>query len=220
MYQFFMSLKQPDGSFVVSRNAEVDIRGIYCLFVVATLLDMLTPELIAGVPSFIASIQTYEGGFAASSQPFFDLDGNLMDKPRPAMGEAHGGYTGCAVGAWGMLQPLLSEEEKKMVDLNKLLRWLVMMQGDDEDGGGFRGRSNKLVDGCYSWWVAGSLSAVTDMIDPHEEPEEAGIEKIETGVNEDDWADQEEGFFNNRAFSLLNDERLLIPMQVGSRLTS
>jgi hypothetical protein len=50
MYKFFMSLKQPDGSFVVSRNAEVDIRGIYCLLVVATLLDMLTPELIAGVP--------------------------------------------------------------------------------------------------------------------------------------------------------------------------
>ena len=155
MYKFFMSVKQPDGSFVVSRNAEVDIRGIYCLFVVATLLDMLTPELIAGAPSFIASIQTYEGGFAASSQPFFDLEGNLMDSPRPAMGEAHGGYTGCAVGAWGMLQPLLSEAEKKMVDHDKLVRWLVIMQGDDEDGRGFRGRSNKLVDGCYSWWVAG-----------------------------------------------------------------
>ena len=215
MYQFFMSLKQPDGSFVVSRNAEVDIRGIYCLFVVATLLDMLTPELIAGVPSFIASIQTYEGGFAASSQPFFDLEGNLMERPRPAMGEAHGGYTGCAVGAWGMLQPLLSEEEKKMVDLNKLLRWLVMMQGDDEDGGGFRGRSNKLVDGCYSWWVAGSLSAVTDMIDPHEEPEEADIEKAETGVDVDDWADLEEGFFNNRAFLSSTIEHHLISYAGG-----
>jgi protein farnesyltransferase subunit beta len=200
MYNFFMSLKQLDGSFVVSHNAEVDIRGIYCLFVVATLLDILTPELIAGVPSFIASIQTYEGGFAASSQPFFDLEGNLMDNPRPAMGEAHGGYTGCAVGAWGMLQPLLSEEEKKMVDHNKLLRWLVMMQGDGEDGGGFRGRSNKLVDGCYSWWVAGSLSAVTGMLDSHEEPEEADIEKPEKDIEENEWADLEEGFFNNRAF--------------------
>ena len=29
------------------------------------------------------------------------------------------------------------------------------MQGVPVEGGGFRGRTNKLVDGCYSWWNGG-----------------------------------------------------------------
>jgi protein farnesyltransferase subunit beta len=31
------------------------------------------------------------------------------------------------------------------------------MQGLPIEGGGFRGRTNKLVDGCYSWWCAGAF---------------------------------------------------------------
>lgn len=29
------------------------------------------------------------------------------------------------------------------------------MQGNPIELGGFKGRTNKLVDGCYSWWVGG-----------------------------------------------------------------
>jgi protein farnesyltransferase subunit beta len=29
------------------------------------------------------------------------------------------------------------------------------MQGSEIELGGFKGRTNKLVDGCYSWWVGG-----------------------------------------------------------------
>lgn len=36
-------------SVVPSRN----VRGIYCLLVCATLLDMLTPELVAGTSNFL-----------------------------------------------------------------------------------------------------------------------------------------------------------------------
>jgi protein farnesyltransferase subunit beta len=32
------------------------------------------------------------------------------------------------------------------------------MQGIDVEMGGFKGRTNKLVDGCYSWWCGGSFS--------------------------------------------------------------
>ena len=32
------------------------------------------------------------------------------------------------------------------------------------DLGGFRGRTNKLVDGCYSWWVGGCF-ALLDGLD-------------------------------------------------------
>ena len=32
------------------------------------------------------------------------------------------------------------------------------MQGVDIELGGFKGRTNKLVDGCYSWWCGGAFS--------------------------------------------------------------
>jgi len=31
------------------------------------------------------------------------------------------------------------------------------------DLGGFRGRTNKLVDGCYSWWVGGCFALVAGL---------------------------------------------------------
>jgi protein farnesyltransferase subunit beta len=35
-----------------------------------------------------------------------------------------------------------------------------LQQGEAIEAGGFRGRSNKLVDGCYSWWVGGGVPVV------------------------------------------------------------
>jgi len=32
------------------------------------------------------------------------------------------------------------------------------MQGVDIELGGFKGRTNKLVDGCYAWWCGGSFA--------------------------------------------------------------
>ncbi|KAG6336087.1 hypothetical protein ID866_3013 [Astraeus odoratus] len=171
MYKFFMSLKQRDGSFLVSHDAEVDVRGIYCLLVVAHLLDLLTPELLEGTPAFIASCQTYEGGFSSASQPYFsaEADGStvLLDSIRPPLGEAHGGYTFCALATWIMLQPYLKLQEPAVnpptVDYQRLMRWLVQLQGSDVELGGFRGRTNKLVDGCYSWWVGGCFALLASL---------------------------------------------------------
>jgi hypothetical protein len=41
------------------------------------------------------------------------------------------------------------------MNLKSLLRWMVNMQGGEFDLGGFKGRTNKLIHGCYSWWVGG-----------------------------------------------------------------
>lgn len=162
MYKWFLSLKQSDGSFLVSHDAEVDVRGLYCLLVTATLLDLLTPELLAGVPEFIAACQSYEGGFSSSSLPYFDgTDASKLTTS--CLGEAHGGYTFSCLASWVLVQPYLvalresGEFTKASVSINfkSLLRWMVNMQGGELDLGGFRGRTNKLVDGCYSWWVGG-----------------------------------------------------------------
>ncbi|KAM6499858.1 Terpenoid cyclases/protein prenyltransferase alpha-alpha toroid [Amanita muscaria] len=165
MYKFFMSLKQKDGSFLVSKHSEVDVRGIYCLLVAATLLDLSTPELVEGTAEFIASCQTYEGGFASSSQPYFSAGDapTLLKWPRPSLGEAHGGYTYCSLASWVMLQPFNNngaytpKEDKPSINIPNLVRWAAQMQGNEIELGGFKGRTNKLVDGCYSWWCGGTF---------------------------------------------------------------
>jgi len=164
-----MSLKQPDGSFLVSHDAEIDVRGLYCLLVTATLLNILTPELLAGVPQFLVSCQSYEGGFSSGSQSYYSSS-ELLDSPRPSLGEAHGGYTFSSLASWVLVQPYLtalresgaftpSSPEPK-INLKSLLRWTANMQGGGLDMGGFRGRTNKLVDGCYSWWVGGCFPLI------------------------------------------------------------
>jgi protein farnesyltransferase subunit beta len=50
-----------------------------------------------------------------------------------------------------------TSEPKPEINYKRLLRWLSNMQGSEVEIGGFKGRTNKLVDGCYSWWVGGSF---------------------------------------------------------------
>ncbi|CAG8693936.1 17759_t:CDS:2, partial [Racocetra persica] len=53
LYKWFMKLKQPDGSFIMHEGGEVDIRGAYCILATATLINLITPELIAGTADWI-----------------------------------------------------------------------------------------------------------------------------------------------------------------------
>ena len=189
MYKWFLSLKQPDGSFLVSHDAEIDVRGLYCLLVTATLLSLLTPELLEGVPEFIAACQSYEGGFSSSSLPYYN-GADISNFPKPCLGEAHGGYTFSCLASWVLVQPYLAALRESgdpakpsvAINLKTLLRWMVNMQGGEFDIGGFRGRTNKLVDGCYSWWVGGcfplleslgvSVEPTADVAQPSKSEEE------------------------------------------------
>ncbi|EJC99512.1 terpenoid cyclases/Protein prenyltransferase [Fomitiporia mediterranea MF3/22] len=198
LYAFFMSLKQPDGSFLVSRDSEVDVRGIYCLLCVATLLNMLTPELVEGTASFIASLQTYEGGFSNASHPYFFAEPasleTLLDYPRPPLGEAHGGYTFCALASWVLLRPLMNKdvERKRAINLRKLTRWLSLMQGTEVELGGFKGRTNKLVDACYSWWVGGCFALLRSLgVGVHPPIPQQQHQGDEEDGDDEQWADVE-----------------------------
>ncbi|KIK69806.1 hypothetical protein GYMLUDRAFT_34210 [Collybiopsis luxurians FD-317 M1] len=150
LYNLFLSLKEPDGSFRVSSNGEVDVRGVYCLLAAAKLTGIMTEELVKGTREWLVGCQTFEGGFASGAMDI----GNGRAAP---LGEAHGGYTFCALAAWVLLElefPSPSKSQPR-INLKNLRRWLVNMQGGEEELFGFRGRTNKLVDGCYSWWVGG-----------------------------------------------------------------
>lgn len=86
----------------------------------------------SGVADYALSCQSYEGGFAGEPGS-----------------EAHGGYVFCA------LATLIILGQTAYIDLNNLERWLCRRQMAVE--GGFQGRTNKLVDGCYSFWQGATL---------------------------------------------------------------
>ncbi|XP_052327389.1 protein farnesyltransferase subunit beta isoform X6 [Oncorhynchus keta] len=132
LLSFLFSVKQPDGSFVMHIGGEVDVRSTYCAASVASLTNIMTPTLFQDTPTWIVSCQNWEGGLGGV----------------PGL-EAHGGYTFCGTAAMVILG------KEHMLDLKSLLRWVASRQMRYE--GGFQGRCNKLVDGCYSFWQAGLL---------------------------------------------------------------
>ena len=120
----------------------MDIRGVYCSLVVADILDILSDnkEFSDGIGHFLLGCQTYEGGFCCS--PY---------------GEAHGGYTFCALASFYILSKI-GDESYKSINYLKLAEWLSNRQV--EDLGGFNGRINKLIDSCYSYWVGACFELI------------------------------------------------------------
>lgn len=53
MKQFLKEMKQPDGSFKLHRDGEIDIRGIYCALAVASITNILDEELAANAESWL-----------------------------------------------------------------------------------------------------------------------------------------------------------------------
>ena len=127
-YDFIMSRKFPNGSFEMNEDSgDIDTRAAFCAISSAYVLNILDEKLIENVAEWVLSCQTYEGGFAG-------MPG----------GEAHGGYTYCAVACLALLGRV------DEIDIESLLRWLIYRQKVNE--GGFDGRINKLVDVCYTFW--------------------------------------------------------------------
>lgn len=135
MYRFFMSVKDPCGGFRMHHDGEIDTRGTYTVLAIARILNILTPQLTEGVTEYLLSCQTYEGGFGG--EPY---------------NEAHGGYNFCALAA------LLILGCGNSCRLDAQENWLLHRQMKFE--GGFQGRTNKLVDSCYSFWQGAALAVL------------------------------------------------------------
>ncbi|KFA61506.1 hypothetical protein S40285_04538 [Stachybotrys chlorohalonatus IBT 40285] len=148
MWKWLCSLKQPDGGFQMAVGGEEDVRGAYCAAVIISLLNLpldLSPGspayaaghtgLFGGLGEWVGRCQTYEGGVSAF----------------PGI-EAHGAYAFCALGCLSILDSPHRSIQRHM-DVPQLISWLSSRQYAPE--GGFSGRTNKLVDGCYSHWVGG-----------------------------------------------------------------
>lgn len=135
IYKWLLSIKQSDGGFKTCYNVgETDTRAVYCALSIASLLNIITDELTEKVINYLVNCQNFEGGFGGC----------------PHEDEAHGGYTFCAVASLAILGKL------DQINIPKLIEWCATKQYNEEKG--FCGRSNKLVDGCYSFWVGGTIA--------------------------------------------------------------
>jgi len=148
MWYWLGRLKQAGGGFRVCEDGEEDVRGAYCALVAITLLDLpwqlpndaparaegLT-DFRDGLGAYFSRCQTYEGGISAGPS-----------------NEAHGAYAFCALACLCIMSPP-RESITKHLDVQALVRWLSARQYAPE--GGFAGRTNKVVDGCYSHWIGG-----------------------------------------------------------------
>lgn len=142
-YKFLMRNKQKDGSFSVNFGGEIDIRGVYCGLACAAILNILDKKLCSKTLIWLSNCQTYEGGFSQEPND-----------------ESHGGYAYCGIAAIIIILTHFPGFYYEMnVNVENLIRWQVFKQMQFE--GGFCGRTNKLVDSCYSFWVG----AVFPMID-------------------------------------------------------
>jgi protein farnesyltransferase subunit beta len=132
--EFLLACKQPNGSFAAEVGSpESDARVTYSATVVGALSGILSsdPGIFVGTADFLLACQAFDGGIAAYPGA-----------------ESHAGYTYCALAALELLGHLQD------LDLTMLAQWAAMRQEPLE--GGFNGRPNKLVDACYSFWMAGT----------------------------------------------------------------
>ncbi|CAI5500453.1 unnamed protein product [Closterium sp. Naga37s-1] len=147
MLAFLRRMKCQSGGFRLHQGGETDVRGCYTAMAVADLLCIRPPDLTENVAAYVYRCQTYEGGIGGEPGA-----------------EAHGGYTFCALAA--ML--LAGADPWEHLNLPLLLDWLVFRQGSVE--GGFQGRSNKLVDACYSLWQGGLFPLLALCSSSHTRP--------------------------------------------------
>ncbi len=155
LYQFFMSLKDEEsGGFRVHKDGELDVRGCYTVLSVASMLNICTEELKKGVDRYVVNSQTYEGGVGS-------FPGH----------EAHGGYAFCGLASLVLLKNWSG------LNLEEMIYWCARRQMSFE--GGFQGRTNKLVDSCYSFWMGGTFPLIQGIL----AAEKSENERTESDVN-------------------------------------
>lgn len=143
LVEWMNQLRLDDGSFIMHIGGEVDIRGVYCALSVAMLTNTFSEELFHKTAQWVLKCQTYEGGFGGV----------------PGM-EAHGGYSFCGLAA------LMFLRKGRLCNIDTLLKWAANRQMRVE--GGFQGRTNKLVDGCYSFWQGGIFPLLQELLKDEE----------------------------------------------------
>ena len=168
--------------FRVCPGGEADVRGCYCALATSALLCLpppADPESLAeaaGLSGYLADCQTVEGGLGgfpggpeahggyafcgaaavALAAAARRSGGRGGESGSGGGGGGSGSGSGSSGGAEGEEERrnrrhnLLSSPPSSPLDQRALVLWASRCQS--ATCGGFAGRTNKLVDGCYSWW--------------------------------------------------------------------
>ncbi|KAJ3363192.1 hypothetical protein HDU91_003088 [Kappamyces sp. JEL0680] len=162
MYAFLMRMKQPDGSFRMHEDGEIDIRGSYCALTAAILLNIVTPELVEGVAEFIVGCQSFDGGLA----------------PFPGV-EAHGGYTFCGLATMCVLKKLhlLDTDMLLIFNRNRLAEYIYKCC--QAPGGGLRDKPGKSPDYYHSCYCLSGLSICQHTFEFCDSLDDLVVQKIE-----------------------------------------
>ncbi|RCK58810.1 Protein farnesyltransferase subunit beta [Candida viswanathii] len=183
LYDWLMSLKVPNGSFIMHEHGESDTRSTYCVLVIARLLNIATDELLEGVEDWIDMCQTYEGGF--SNVPNTEAHGGYRSVPWPATScciqvarskrqEQRTAWIGRWIGwknkqlvdacysFWvGALYPLveiLLGRDQELFSGEALKHYILRIA--QEETGGFRDKPGKGVDFYHTNYTLAGLSLV------------------------------------------------------------
>ena len=138
-YSYILKCKNNDGSFSSCPGGEPDLRSTFSAILISYVLNIVTPELTKNLIEFTVSCFNFDGGFG----------------PLPNC-ESHGGYVYCGIGILNILDSLT------VININKTIRWLADRQMSFP--GGFNGRTNKLVDSCYCWWVGSPCRTISEKL--------------------------------------------------------
>ena len=204
-------------AFRMQHDGEIDVRATYCILAPCHLLQLIdndnnttatttttttntTPAInplhCLSIARHIASCQTYEGGFGAESY-----------------NEAHGGYAFCAIASLHILNKL------HMINSNTFLYWACSKQLSYE--GGFAGRTNKLVDGCYSFWQGGAIVIMNNYLQQQcdvEQEEEETDSSSSSNEEDDEWnknnkvVDEEDEQLNQQHYLMNNAPTIHPPL--------
>jgi protein farnesyltransferase subunit beta len=179
--RFVVSLKRDDGGFAISPNGEKDVRSLYSAIACASMAGVLDEDLIAGVGDYVRSLISFDGGIggepgteahggntycgvaaaalAAGTASYWEAEDMkpLSTPPLPRKGAVNAGDTNGSTEPGHSSNSEISPTDalisrflgREVTD--HLVDWAAMRQCRVE--GGFCGRTNKLVDSCYSFWV-------------------------------------------------------------------
>ncbi|KAL4069965.1 terpenoid cyclases/protein prenyltransferase alpha-alpha toroid [Scleroderma yunnanense] len=142
LISFLKACQKEDGSFSVEPyGGDADLRTMYCAFAISKMLDDWSGVRLDDALGFIASCRTYEGGYGQI--PFAEASGTLS---------VTGGPTYCALAS-----VFLADRGNQLTEseVRQTVRWAILNQ---EPSGGFRGRTSKATDACYSFWCGASLT--------------------------------------------------------------
>jgi protein farnesyltransferase subunit beta len=173
MWHWLGRLKQPDGGFLICEGGEEDTRGAYCALVITSLLH-LPLDLPPDAPARATGLKTFNDGLGAYLSRCQTYEGGIASSPGS---EAHGAYVFCALACLSLLGSP-RDTFNAYLNVGSLIEWMSSRQYAPE--GGFAGRTNKLVDGCYSHWIGGCWPLVQAALNGALDPE-GGLDVIKVG---------------------------------------